>query len=81
MYTMEWGGGGHSVKYFPLLPLPESLELVLDPDPELELSPSLELSELLLSLSRDTCPSTPNKICPTIAMFSDAVYAQTNKRY
>ena len=49
------------MKYFPLLPFPESLELVLDPDPELELSPSLELSELLLSLSRDTCPSTPNK--------------------
>ena len=44
--------------YF-LLPLPESLELVLDPLPELELSPSLELSELLLSLRRDTCPSNP----------------------
>lgn len=44
-----------------LLPLPDSLELVLEPDPELELSPSLELSELLLSLSLDTCPSTPNK--------------------
>jgi len=48
---VDWGD--HSVSYF-LLPLPDSLELVLEPDPELELSPSLELSELLLSLSRDT---------------------------
>ena len=51
------GGDGAS---YSLLPLPDSLELVLEPDPELELSPSLELSELLLSLSLDTCPSTPN---------------------
>lgn len=56
----QWIGGDHSMSYF-LLPLPDSLELVLEPDPELELSPSLELSELLLSLSRDTWPSAPNK--------------------